>query len=137
MQQDSQLNAVESTCRPGLSADMLQMPDGGIWGNPSGFVEGALQVQSVLAPCEHREKRQLQVYFLRLQGLSRVWLSKCCTDCEFFQPHCVLCLCLHPDCFPSSSCSLDVWTNNQFPRRKTGTESWPFFKGIFKNECST
>lgn len=35
---------VESTS--GLSADMLQMPDGSVWGNPLCFEEEAVQVHS-------------------------------------------------------------------------------------------
>lgn len=61
--QDSQFNSLESSCRWGLSADMLQMPGSGIWGNPSGFVEEAMQVQSILAPCRHHEKGSCTFFF--------------------------------------------------------------------------
>lgn len=44
-----------STYRLVLSTDMLQMSDSGIWGNPLGFEEEAMQVQSILPPCERHE----------------------------------------------------------------------------------
>lgn len=51
------LSLLGSTCRLGLSADLLQMPESGIWGNPLVFVEEAMQVHILLAPCRHPEKR--------------------------------------------------------------------------------
>lgn len=77
-----------------LSADVLQMSDGGIWGNPLGFEEEAMQVQSILAPSEHHETGNCKMNLPLLRDSTVLtWLflsfysSRRNGDCDFFQPH--------------------------------------------------
>lgn len=65
------------------------MPDSGIWGNPLGFVEEAMQVHSALATCRHHVKRKLQIYFLQFRGHSVivvVFIHLRAPVTGFFQP---------------------------------------------------
>lgn len=40
-------------CSLDCSVDVLQMADSGIWGNPLGFEEEAMQVQSIQSDMHH------------------------------------------------------------------------------------
>lgn len=73
---------------------MLQMPHGGIWGNPFGFVEQAMQVQNIYgATCERHEKREASasLFTSAWRPLPPVAVKLCiplkAAMTDFFQPH--------------------------------------------------